>query len=161
MLLVRFDSFTRLAFALPSSCALAAGVGTTIPVLAVDFTTFLAGPPAGAELATAVRLAVLLAAVLTRVFLAAAVLVAALLAATFLAAGATTGLAAGAAAGLAVAALRAVVFAVLLRVFLTPCNSVREAWRDTLALAVRCLGVTFLGEASTVVTVEAVVKAAS
>lgn len=156
MLLVRFDSFTRLALALPASWALAAGVGTTIPVFAVSLTIFFTWL-VGTVLATAARFAVRFAAVLTNVFLAAALLVVALLVAGLAAAG----LAAGAAAGLAVAALREVVLAALLRVFLTPCNSVRAACRDTLALAVRCLGVSFFAVASTVVTVEAFAKAAS
>lgn len=157
MLLVRFDSFTRLALALPASWALAAGVGTTIPVFAVSLTTFFTWL-VGTVLATAAFFAVLLAAVLTKFCLAAAALLAAVgFVATFTAAG----LAAGAAAGLAVAALREVVLAALLRVFLTPCNSVRAACRDTLALAVRCLGVSFFAVASTVVTVEAFAKAAS
>ena len=156
MLLVRFDSFTRLALALPASWALAAGVGTTIPVFAVSLTIFFTWL-VGTVLATAARFAVRFAAVLTNVFLAAALLVVALLVVGLAAAG----LVAGAAAGLAVAALREVVLAVLLRVFLTPCNSVRAACRDTLALAVRCLGVSFFAVASTVVTVEAFAKAAS
>lgn len=139
MLLVRFDSFTRLALALPASWALAAGVGTTIPVFAVSLTTFFTWL-VGTVLATAARFAVRFAAVLTSVFLAAALLVVAPLVVGLAAAG----LAAGAAAGLDVAALREVVLAALLRVFLTPCNSVRAACRDTLALAVRCLGVSFL-----------------
>ena len=161
MLLVRFDSFTRLALALPASWALAAGVGTTIPVFAVSLTIFFTWL-VGTVLATAARFAVRFAAVLTNVFLAAALLVVALLVVALLVVGlAAAGLVAGAAAGLAVAALREVVLAVLLRVFLTPCNSVRAACRDTLALAVRCLGVSFFAVASTVVTVEAFAKAAS
>jgi len=156
MLLVRFDSFTRLALALPASWALAAGVGTTIPVFAVSLTTFFTWL-VGTVLATAARFAVRFAAVLTNVFLAAALLVVALLVAGLAAAG----LVAGAAAGLAVAALREVVLAALLRVFLTPCNSVRAACRDTLALAVRCLGVSFLGAAVTVVVDDAVTNCAS
>ncbi len=157
MLLVRFDSFTRLALALPASWALAAGVGTTIPVFAVSLTIFFTWL-VGTVLATAARFAVRFAAVLTNVFLAAALLVVALLVAGL---GVAAGLAAGAAAGLAVAALRDVVLAALLRVFLTPCNSVRAACRDTLALAVRCLGVSFLAAAVTVVVDDAVTNAAS
>ena len=156
MLLVRFDSFTRLALALPASWALAAGVGTTIPVFAVSLTTFFTWL-VGTVLATAARFAVRFAAVLTNVFLAAALLVVTLLVAGLAAAG----LVAGAAAGLAVAALREVVLAALLRVFLTPCNSVRAACRDTLALAVRCLGVSFLAAAVTVVVDDAVTNCAS
>ena len=76
MLLERFESFTRLDLALAASWALAAGVGATIPGLAVVLTTFLGAAIAGAEAATSARLAVRFAAVLTRVFLTASLLAA-------------------------------------------------------------------------------------
>ena len=172
MLLERFESFTRLDLALAASWALAAGVGATIPGLAVVLTTFLGPASAGAEAATSARLAVRLAAVLTRVFLTASLLAAgAFLVVAFTAVAFTavafTGVAlAGAAltAGLAGAAFTGVAFfaawidlalATLLTVFLTPRSSVLADCRATRAEAVRSLGVSFLADASTVAVVAA------
>lgn len=154
MLLVRFESFTRFALALPASWALAAAVGATTPVFAVVLTTFLTGSKAGAVLATAARLAVRLAAVLTKVFLVAAVLTADLLAAGLAVADLT-------AVALAAGALGEAALAALFKVFFTPWSSVRAACRETLALAVRCLGVSLLGAAVTVVVAEAFTNWAS